>query len=224
MADQGRQYTIAMLVDGDNAQPSLLEKMVNRVCQYGQINIRRIYGDWTRPNLNGWKKLLAKNAFEPMQQFSYTTGKNSTDGFLIIDAMDILHSRVVDAFCLVSSDSDYTRLATRMRHDGYLVIGIGKKTTPKAFVDACSVFIFTEDLGAAEPPPDLLTQLHKAFDQSVREGGWANLPSMGLALRRNSPGFELQRYGYKNLTAALKAYPDTFYIHESGHYVYRLDA
>ena len=137
---------IALLIDGDNAQPSLINKILTEAGKYGSITIRRIYGDWTTANMKGWKDTLNNNAIQPIQQFRYTTGKNATDSAMIIDAMDILHSDQVDGFCLVSSDSDYTRLATRIREMGYFVVGIGKQITPKAFVNACNLFIYTENL------------------------------------------------------------------------------
>ena len=139
---------IAMLIDGDNAQPSLLPQMLVEGARYGQVTVRRIYGDWTTANMNSWKETLNFHAFQPIQQFRYTIGKNATDSAMIIDAMDILHSGVVDAFCLVSSDSDYTRLATRIRETGIFVMGIGEKKTPKPFVNACDVFVYTENLVA----------------------------------------------------------------------------
>ena len=141
---------IALLIDGDNAQPTLISDILAEVGKYGLITIRRIYGDWTTVNMAGWKKVLHENAIQPVQQFRYTVGKNATDSALIIDAMDILHGRLVDGFCIVSSDSDYTRLATRIREAGYFVMGIGKRSTPKAFINACNVFIYTENLGLGE--------------------------------------------------------------------------
>lgn len=137
---------IAMLIDGDNAQSSLLPQMLAETGKYGMVTVRRIYGDWTTPNMNSWKDVLNFHAIQPIQQFRYTIGKNATDSAMIIDAMDILHSRVVEGFCLVSSDSDYTRLATRIRETGIFVMGIGEKKTPKPFVNACDVFVYTENL------------------------------------------------------------------------------
>lgn len=137
---------IAILVDGDNAQAKSLEPILTEVAKYGKATIRRIYGDWTTPNMQSWKTLINGLSFQPIQQFAYTTGKNSTDGALIIDAMDILHSESVEGFCIVSSDSDFTRLAARIREAGVLVIGIGKKTTPKAFIQSCEQFIFVENI------------------------------------------------------------------------------
>ena len=143
----GRQK-IAVLIDGDNAQSSLLPQMLVEAGRHGQVTVRRIYGDWTTSNMNSWKETLNFHAFQPIQQFRYTVGKNATDSAMIIDAMDILHSGVVDGFCLVSSDSDYTRLATRIREAGVFVMGIGEKKTPKAFVNACDLFVYTENLVA----------------------------------------------------------------------------
>jgi hypothetical protein len=140
------RHNFAMLIDGDNAQATLLAKMLVEAAKYGQITIRRIYGDWTTSNMKSWKDTLNFHAFQPIQQFRYTIGKNATDSAMIIDAMDIMHSNVVDGFCLVSSDSDYTRLATRIRETGIFVMGIGEKKTPKPFVNACDVFVYTENL------------------------------------------------------------------------------
>jgi uncharacterized LabA/DUF88 family protein len=149
-ANTVRARRIAMLIDGDNAQPSLIGNMLAEVSKYGVAIIRRIYGDWTTANMNGWKDTLQTFAIQPIQQFRYTIGKNATDSAMIIDAMDTLYEGGVDGFCLVSSDSDYTRLATRIREKGFFVMGIGKKMTPRAFVNACDVFVFTENL-VSEP-------------------------------------------------------------------------
>jgi uncharacterized LabA/DUF88 family protein len=137
---------IALLIDGDNAQPSLIGQILAEAGKYGLVTIRRIYGDWTTVNMSGWKSALNDNAIQPIQQFRYTIGKNATDSAMIIDAMDILHGHLVDGFCLVSSDSDYTRLATRIREMGFFVMGVGKRSTPKAFVNGCNIFIYTENL------------------------------------------------------------------------------
>jgi len=144
--EEVKRKRIALLIDGDNAQPSLTGKILTEAGKYGLVTIRRIYGDWTTVNMQGWKHILNENAVQPIQQFRYTVGKNATDSAMIIDAMDILHGHLVDGFCLVSSDSDYTRLATRIREMGFFVMGIGKQTTPKAFVNACNLFIYTENL------------------------------------------------------------------------------
>jgi len=137
---------VALLIDGDNAQPSLIGQILAEAGKYGLVTIRRIYGDWTTVNMSGWKNALHDSAIQPIQQFRYTIGKNATDSAMIIDAMDILHGHLVDGFCIVSSDSDYTRLATRIREMGFFVMGIGKRSTPKAFVNGCNIFIYTENL------------------------------------------------------------------------------
>ncbi len=137
---------IALLIDGDNAQPSLIGQILTEAGKYGLVTIRRIYGDWTTVNMSGWKSALHDSAIQPIQQFRYTIGKNATDSAMIIDAMDILHGHLVDGFCIVSSDSDYTRLATRIREMGFFVMGVGKRSTPKAFVNGCNIFIYTENL------------------------------------------------------------------------------
>lgn len=137
---------IAILIDGDNAQANLLPQMLVETGKYGLVTVRRIYGDWTTSNMKSWKDVLNFHAVQPIQQFRYTIGKNATDSAMIIDAMDLLHSGVVDGFCLVSSDSDYTRLATRIRETGVYVMGIGEKKTPKPFVNACDVFVYTSNL------------------------------------------------------------------------------
>lgn len=139
-------FNIALLIDGDNAQPDLLKFILAEAGRYGKVTIRRIYGDWTISNMKGWKDQINSHAVRPMQQFSYTKGKNSTDSAMIIDAMDILNKKLVDGFCLVSSDSDYTGIANRIREEGVFVMGIGRANTPEAFQKACEIFIFTENL------------------------------------------------------------------------------
>ena len=222
---------IAMLIDGDNAQPSLIEYMLAETSKYGLVTIRRIYGDWTASNMSGWKDKLQTNAIQPIQQFRYTTGKNATDSAMIIDAMDILYSGGMDAFCLVSSDSDYTRLATRIREKGAFVIGIGKKMTPRAFVNACDVFVYTENLipedskaqsktkkksksdeehATADPVP----LLKNAIDIAAQDDGWAFLGTLGHHLRQLDPGFDSRTYGYKQLSLLIRAYPKHFDLKE----------
>mgnify|MGYP000850612533 CR=1 FL=1 len=227
-----RGRRMAMLIDGDNAQPSLISNMLAEASKYGLVIIRRIYGDWTTANMNGWKETLQSFAIQPIQQFRYTIGKNATDSAMIIDAMDILYEGGVDGFCLVSSDSDYTRLATRIREKGVFVMGIGKKTTPRAFVNACDVFVFTENLVAetapapkqsevkktnggsapvSEPPSaDPLPLLKRAFDLAVQDDGWAFLGVMGSHLRQLDPSFDPRTFGYKQLSALVKAYTKVF--------------
>lgn len=218
---------VAMLIDGDNAQPSLIEKMLAEASKYGMATIRRVYGDWTASNMSGWKETLQTYAIQPIQQFRYTTGKNATDSAMIIDAMDILYTGGVDGFCLVSSDSDYTRLATRIREKGFFVMGIGKKITPRAFVNACDVFVYTENLlpevvntrrkekpktsGAPEPPtPDPLPLLKNALDIASDDDGWAFLGTLGHHLRQLDPGFDSRTYGYKQLSHLIRAFPKVF--------------
>lgn len=225
---------VAMLIDGDNAQAGLLSQMLVEAGRYGQVTVRRIYGDWTTPGMNSWKDTLNFHAFQPIQQFRYTIGKNATDSAMIIDAMDILHSRVVDGFCLVSSDSDYTRLATRIRETGIFVMGIGEKKTPKPFVNACDLFVYTENLvtekktnNQRQKPKDgskkvkdekeevdpvpLLTQ---AFEMAVQQDGWASLANMGNALYQLDPGFDPRTYGHKQLSKMMLKFKEQFEIHE----------
>jgi len=156
---------VAILIDGDNAQSSLIEQIVVESARFGNATIRRVYGDWTTANMKSWKDILNSYAFQPIQQFRYTIGKNATDSAMIIDAMDILHKDQVDGFCLVSSDSDYTRLATRIRESGKMVIGIGKQSTPRAFVSACDVFIYTENLEEREKQKRKAVQKQQKLEQ-----------------------------------------------------------
>ncbi|MBL8063631.1 MAG: NYN domain-containing protein [Anaerolineales bacterium] len=219
---------IAMLIDGDNAQATLLPQMLVESGRHGQVTVRRIYGDWTTNSMNSWKEVLNFHAFQPIQQFRYTIGKNATDSAMIIDAMDILHSGVVDGFCLVSSDSDYTRLATRIRETGIFVMGIGEKKTPKPFVNACDVFVYTENLVTVKrtevqqksqkggskkkdesDPTPLLTQ---AFEMAVQQDGWASLASMGNALYQLDPAFDPRSYGHKQLSKMIMKFKDRFDI------------
>lgn len=142
------KFNIAVLIDGDNAQAKLIKEIIEEVSKYGKATIRRIYGDWTTTQMNSWKEIINQYSINPIQKFSYTTGKNSTDSSMIIDAMDILHGQNVDGFCIVSSDSDYTGLAKRIREEGLFVMGIGRRTTPIAFVNSCEIFTFTENLSS----------------------------------------------------------------------------
>jgi hypothetical protein len=219
---------LAMLVDGDNAQASLISEMLAEAAKYGLVSIRRVYGDWTTTALNSWKQIMQEYAMQPIQQFQNTVGKNATDSALIIDAMDILYSRNVDGFCLVSSDSDYTRLATRIRETGAFVMGIGRRLTPKAFVNACEVFVYTEILSetdASEPTrldegetmeevEDPLPLLKQAYNMAVQEDGYAFMGTLGLYLRQLDPGFDPRTYGHKQLSMLVRSYPDEFEIRE----------
>ncbi|MEJ5991142.1 NYN domain-containing protein [Ramlibacter sp. PS3R-8] len=197
---QGR---LAVLIDADNAQASVIEELLAEVSRYGSATIKRAYGDWTTQNLQGWKEVLHRMAVQPVQQFRYTTGKNATDSALIIDAMDVLHSKAVDGFCLVSSDSDFTRLATRIRESGLVVYGFGEKKTPAPFVAACDKFVYTEILRnqpeEQRPPepsvlPKLKPMLLTALEATAREDGWALLSALGGQLTRNHPAFDPRNY------------------------------
>jgi hypothetical protein len=205
--------------------------MVAETGKYGLVTVRRIYGDWTTPQMKSWKEILNDHAIQPIQQFRYTIGKNSSDASLIIDAMDILYEGTVHGFCLVSSDSDYTRLATRIREKGLFVMGIGRKNTPPAFVKACEVFVYTENLlpekQIAKIIPhheeaisgtitnDPLPLLKNAFDMAEQEDGWAFLGTLGGRLRQLDPGFDSRTYGYNQLSQLVKAQKNTFEIKEN---------
>jgi uncharacterized LabA/DUF88 family protein len=208
---------IALLIDGDNAQAKLLGLILEEAAKYGKVTIRRIYGDWTTSQMNSWKQILNDLAFTPIQKFAYTTGKNSTDSALIIDAMDILHDEVVNGFCIVSSDSDYTGLAKRIREEGVFVMGIGEKHTPSAFVNACEIFTFCENFEQRPDSPEKrnnpkeqktqvnLTLIQKAFDMSAIDGDEVYISTMGLNLRKLDPSFDCRSYGFKTLTQLFKS-------------------
>ena len=219
--NEDNERRVAILIDGDNAQASLIEQMLVEAGKFGNATIRRVYGDWTTPNMSSWKDILNIHAFQPIQQFRYTVGKNATDSAMIIDAMDILHSGQVDGFCLVSSDSDYTRLATRIRESGLLVVGIGEKKTPRAFVSACNVFIYTENLSRrrassngggrrktnhmSSQEKELVDMVSQAMDMvGPDDDGWTRLSEVGTALRRIDPGFDPRSYGHRQLSQLIK--------------------
>ena len=215
---------IAMLIDGDNAQPSLIEHVLGETTKYGIVTTRRVYGDWTSPQMSGWKDSLHSYAVQPMQQFRYTVGKNSTDSALIIDAMDLLHGGTVGGLCIVSSDSDYTRLATRIREQGLFVMGVGRSDTPKSFVNACEVFVYTENLSPQSekkvPASDLAasdwTQIAiRAIEMAAQDDGWAFLGAVGNYLRQLDPAFDARSYGYKQLSPLIKSRTDLFETKES---------
>ncbi|MBS1940004.1 MAG: NYN domain-containing protein [Bacteroidetes bacterium] len=203
---------LAVLIDSDNAQASLASELMNEIARYGLATIKRAYGDWTTQNLASWKKTLHDLAIQPIQQFAYTTGKNSTDSALIIDAMDMLHTAEVDGFCLVSSDSDFTRLATRLRESGKTVYGFGEKKTPKPFIAACDKFIFTEIL-KHEPEkqspnqsssPKLKTSLLTAIDAAAKDDGWASLSAVGQMISQADPSFDSRNYGSSKLSGLVQ--------------------
>ena len=231
---------MAVLIDGDNAQPSLIDKILTEGAKFGNITIRRVYGDWTTPQMKGWKAALNNHAVQPIQQFRYTVGKNATDSAMIIDAMDILHSDVCDAFCLVSSDSDYTRLATRIREEGFFVMGIGKSTTPKPFVKACNIFTYTENLelnqedlaenSIVSENPQTKEETKNSEKKPIAknknkpnpipllteafsmagDADWVHLGLFGNYLSQLDPGFDPRTYGYIQLSQLLKAYRNHF--------------
>lgn len=216
----GSNQKLAVLIDADNAQASVIQELLAEVSRYGTATIKRAYGDWTTTNLKGWKEVLHKLAIQPIQQFSYTSGKNSTDASLIIDAMDVLHDNTADGFCLVSSDSDFTRLATRIREEGKVVYGFGERKTPEAFVAACDKFIYTEIL-RTEPTPakdapkaeavavadvrTLQPLIIAAIDANAREDGWAALGGVGSHISKINPAFDARNYGFKKLSELVRS-------------------
>lgn len=231
---------LMLMIDGDNAQAALLPQMIAEVSKYGVMKIRRVYGNWESQQLKPWKELLHTYALKPEQQFSYTSGKNATDIALIIDAMDFIHTAEVDGICIVSSDSDYTPLATRIREKGLFVMGIGHKQTPRAFVNACDRFVYTENLQlvpdgdpeSGSPIPGNITAsaaeanvedatdsmsiedlFRTAYDSTAQDDdGWAHLGTLGSALRKLDPGFDPRTYGHKLLSQLVQSDPDFFEI------------
>ncbi len=224
---------LAVLIDADNIPYSNIKGMLDEIAKLGTPTIKRIYGDWTKPTVSGWKPALLEHAITPVQQYSYTTGKNATDSAMIIDAMDILHSEKVDGFCLVSSDSDFTRLATRLRESGMLVIGIGAKKTPGPFIVACDKFIYIEIIGAAEisRTEAVTTPAHanakidvidKGFIQLLKssvedlaeDNGWAFLAEVGALIIKKRPDFDPRNFGFFKLTPLIKSLHKHFEIDE----------
>ncbi len=202
-------HKLAVLIDADNAQASVVQELLAEVSRYGTATIKRAYGDWTTDNLKSWKAVLHAQAIQPIQQFRYTTGKNATDSALIIDAMDVLHSGSVDGFCLVSSDSDFTRLATRIREAGLTVYGFGERKTPEPFVAACDKFVYTEILRTevAQAPQaavgdvaKLRARMEEAIEFHAREDGWAALGGVGDHISKNLTDFDPRNYGFKKLS------------------------
>ena len=208
---------IAVLIDGDNIPSAYVSEMMEEITKYWNPTIKRIYGDWTRPGLKKWKNLLLENAITPVQQYGYTTGKNATDSAMIIDAMDILYSGKVDGFCIVSSDSDFTRLATRLREAGKLVIGIGEKKTPNPFVVACDKFIFIEILKKQSKTskntvnsveklwPEVISLISSAINDISDDSGWAFLGDVWGLIQKKRPSFDSRNYGFEKLTPLIKA-------------------
>ena len=213
MNQENIQKKLAVLIDAENAQPSIIEGLLAEIAKYGIATLKRIYGDWTTPDLKGWKEILLEYAIQPYQQFRYTVGKNATDSAMIIDAVDLLYTEKLDGFCIVSSDSDFTRLASRIREAGLIVYGFGELKTPKAFVGACDKFIFTEILRKDEPAVSsqkkstkelkgdtkLVNLLRNAVEDSADEDGWAYLANVGQNIANQAPEFDPRNYGYKKL-------------------------
>ncbi len=209
-----------MLIDADNASPSIIGGLLSEIAKYGVPTVKRIYGDWTTPNLAGWKAVLLEHAITPIQQFRYTVGKNATDSAMIIDAMDLLYAGKMEGFCLVSSDSDFTRLASRFRESGLTVYGFGERKTPVAFVSACDRFVFVDVLrdpststpavraavsSGTQIDRELVNLLRAAVDAASSEDGWANLASVGAQLTSQKADFDPRHYGYPKLSALFEA-------------------
>jgi hypothetical protein len=211
---------LAVLIDADNSTASVTKELLEEVATYGTPTVKRAYGDWTTPHLGGWKDQLLEHAIQPIQQFAYTRGKNSTDSALIIDAMDLLYAGNLEGFVIVSSDSDFTRLATRLRESGMTVYGIGRRNTPTAFVTACDRFIYLDLLAAADqpvdtaadpepppPPPKLRPALEAAIRSTSKDDGWSHLGEVGSQLIRANPAFDSRDYGHPKLGELVRAQP-----------------
>ena len=220
---------LAVLIDADNAQASITEGLLAEVAKYGTAHVKRAYGDWTAPNLRGWKDQLLAQSIQPIQQFAYTTGKNATDAAMVIDAMDLLYSGRFDGFCIVSSDSDFTRLAARLRESGMTVYGFGERKTPNPFIAACDKFVYVENLrfadedaasdalGAKPVKPrrataaqlkgdaELVSLLRNAVEAASDDDGWAPLSSVGNIITNQRPDFDSRSYGYGKLSDLITA-------------------
>lgn len=226
-----KDIRLAVLIDADNIPYSNVKGMMEEIAKYGTPTFKRIYADWTKPTVSGWKKVLLENAITPIQQYSYTTGKNSSDSALIIDAMDILYSGKVDGFCIVSSDSDFTRLATRLREAGMKVFGIGQKKTPAPFIVACDKFIYLEVIAVPDEEESIILsktptdkpllkvtkvevdKLNKktihliasSIDDLADENGWAFLGDVGNLLMKKQPNFDPRNFGFQKLTSLISS-------------------
>jgi uncharacterized LabA/DUF88 family protein len=220
-----KDLRLAVLIDGDNIPSGYLKEMMEEIAKYGNPTVKRIYGDWTKPNLSKWKNLLLQNAITPIQQYAYTTGKNATDSAMIIDAMDLLYSEKVNGFCLVSSDSDFTRLATRLREASMYVIGIGEKKTPEPFIVACDRFIYIEILKKQQEPaqynvekgvkqkknevdtitPKVMQLISSTISDLADDDGWAFLGDVGSLLMKKQPNFDSRNYGFEKLTPLINS-------------------
>lgn len=221
---------LAVLIDADNAQAAVIEGLLAEIARFGEATVKRIYGDFTAPTSASWKKVLQRHAIKPVQQFAYTTGKNATDSTLIIDAMDLLYTRKFDGFCLVTSDSDFTGLAMRLREEGLTVLGFGEQKTPEAFRNACHKFVLTEMLRpngsdsvpeAGKPSPATVEIIERklefpkqfvlaALEQSVDDSGWAHLGTFGSYLTKLQPDFDSRLYGFKKLSDLVRNRTDLF--------------
>ncbi|MES2731341.1 MAG: NYN domain-containing protein [Bacteroidota bacterium] len=232
--EKNNDLRFAMLIDADNVPYSNVKGMMEEIAKYGIPTFKRIYGDWTKPTVSGWKSVLLENAITPIQQYSYTTGKNATDSAMIIDAMDILYTGRVDGFCIVSSDSDFTRLAIRLREAGMRVIGMGEKKTPSPFISACDKFIYIEILNVtvAEQTVEskkkegtnvaesikkvdkkLISLISSSISDLADESGWAFLGEVGNLILKKQPDFDPRNYGFKKLAPLIKSI-DKFEIDE----------
>ena len=216
-----KDIKLAVLIDGDNIPSRYIKEMMEEITKYGTPTIKRIYGDWTKPHLVKWKNVLLENAITPIQQYSYTTSKNATDSAMIIDAMDILYSDKVNGFCLVSSDSDFTKLATRLREAGMQVFGIGEKKTPDPFIVACDKFIYLEILdknleedtkdGKKTKPvvdkisPNVIRLLKNSVSDTADDDGWAFMGDVGSLILKKQPNFDPRNYGFEKLTLLFRS-------------------
>ena len=228
---------LAVIIDADNVPSENVKGMMEEIAKYGIPTFKRIYGDWTKPNLASWKKVLLENAITPIQQYEYTTGKNSTDSAMIIDAMDILYTGKVDGFCIISSDSDFTKLATRLRESGMKVFGFGEKKTPNPFIVACDKFIYIEILKGTSGSriietkspiankdvkhetvqqinKEILDLISDTVEDLADEDGWAFLGEVGSLLIKKKPDFDPRNYGFENLTPLIKSLKEIFDIDE----------
>ncbi|KFZ36839.1 hypothetical protein HR45_13615 [Shewanella mangrovi] len=221
---------IAVLIDSDNTPYAKLEAILNELSRFGQIIVKRAYGDFSTDHLKNWKQPLNELAIQAKQQFAFTTGKNSTDSIMIIDAMDLLYSNRFDAFALISSDSDFTCLATRLRESEVYVIGVGKAMTPTSFKNACDDFVAIENLnGVGEQTQDQHTSdqeqsrelwrlMHQAWQNYRDESGWARLGEVGTYLKRAKPDFDPRSYGLKKLSDFFGLYPSRYVTRQSKRY------
>ena len=236
MSQDTKELKLAVLIDADNVPYSNVKGMMEEIAKFGTPTTKRIYADWTKPNAGGWKSVLLEHAITPIQQYSYTVGKNSSDSAMIIDAMDLLYSDKVDGFCIVSSDSDFTRLAIRLRESGMKVIGIGEQKTPNSFIVACDRFIYIEVLDGAikkKLPKRTATDAKKAAPKSLNkvdlqtfeliestiediadDSGWAFLGDVGNLIVKKKPEFDPRNYGFSKLTPMLKSLTDILEIDE----------